>query len=367
MFPDLIFEFVLEQLASEVRQHPTPRLDPLPTDSWIARSVMQKAIRRGMSDLACRAAAQLLLIDQRTLWRRLLITAMEDLGPAEIDTTARIVAASRNRKWRNQIGGDWLVVAELVRRSAEAPKCQSANDLWNVALHDPALEAIKADICELEDNDILAVAASPNGDVDRQAIAALLALGSEGGCDAPSLSLLRPNDLFDAFEAQGRFSHVTAICREAFRRTNVPLAGLTLCLLPMQNDVQSVAKDDWFGPVHWAGDIPTFALDQYTRAGKAAIRRFVSQSGEWARFCEDALIAPALREAAAGEILFRIDGAAVVQRRASQQATSLRSRSNLLGAFMPPTKVVQAMHLLRRQLPVIEELRGAPLPPGRLP
>jgi hypothetical protein len=97
------------------------------------------------------------------------------------------------------------------------------------------------------------------------------------------------------------------------------------------------------------------------------IRRFVSQSGEWARFCEDALIAPALREAAAGEILFRIDGAAVVQRRASQQATSLRSRSNLLGAFMPPTKVVQAMHLLRRQLPVIEELRGAPLPPGRLP
>jgi len=244
MFPDLACDFFLENLSSELKAKTTPRFDPLRVDSWIARSVMQKAIRRGMGDLACRAAAQLLLIDQRTLWRRLLITAMEDLGPAEIDTTSRIVAAWRNRSWRKQVGGDWPVIAELVRRSAEAPKCQSANDLWNIARNDPALDAVKADLCESDDAAILSSATLPGGDVCRRAVAILLALRSDVGCTPQRQTPPTPSDLFDAFEAVGRFSHVGIVCREAFRLTNVPLAGLTLCLLQEQSDVQSVAKDD---------------------------------------------------------------------------------------------------------------------------
>ncbi|NBB65872.1 hypothetical protein GVN18_42165 [Pseudomonas sp. ODNR1LW] len=359
MTPDLICDFVLEQLTDELKLRETPNIDPLPTDSWIARSVMQKAIRRGMSDLACRAAAQLLLIDQRTLWRRLLITAMEDLGPAEIDTTARIVAAWRDRRWRSQVGGDWPVVAELVRRSAEAPKCQSANDLWNIAINDPALESVKADMSELDSTDVVAIAAATSGDIYRQAVAILLVLGSEAGCTLPHPMPLTPSDLFAALDAQGKSSHVTAICREAFRLTSVPLAGLTLCLWPRQPAVQSIAKDDWFGPAHWVGGIPTFALDQYTRAGKTAIKRYVSQSPEWRDFCSDACIAAAQRAAVAGEMLFRIDGAALSQRSMNPISVKLHHRSSLLGAFVEPRKVMEATSLMRRQLPLIEQIRGA--------
>lgn len=362
MFPDQICDFFLENLTNELKAKTAPRFDPLGVDSWIARSVMQKAIRRGMGDLACRAAAQLLLIDQRTLWRRLLITAMEDLGSPEIDTAARIVAAWRNRSWRHQVGGDWPVIAELVRRSAETPKCQSTNDLWNIARNDPALDDFKADICESGDANILSAATTPGGDVGRRAVATLLALRSDVGCVPPRQTLPTPADLFDAFESIGRFSHVAMVCREAFRLTNVPLAGLTLCLWQEQSDVQSVAKDDWFSPVHWSGEVPTFALDQYTRSGKTAIRHYVGQSMEWKSFCVEAAIPTARWEAAAGEILFRVDGAAVAKRRGDPLATSLANRSRVLGAFMTPTEVSGAITLLRRQLPLIEKLRSASLP-----
>lgn len=355
MFPDLIFDFVLEQLADEVRQQPTPSFDPLPTDSWIARSVMQKAIRRGMVDLACRAAAQLLLIDPRTLWRRLLVTALEDLGPAEVDTTARIVAAWRDRKWRSQVGGDWPVVAELVRRSTQAIKCQSANDLWNIALHDPTLAPAKATLCETDEQGILATAATP-GEVCTQAVAALIALGQNAGCSAPTFDRAAANKLFEAFEASGRFSHVVGIYREAHRLSGVPLAALNLCLWPHQQSLQSVARDE-LGATCWIGEVPSFALDQYTRTGKAAIRRYALQSEQWQDFCGARSISDKLRTAAAGEILFRIEGAAVAQRRTDNQSVALLDRSTPLGCFMQPDAVASAKALIRRQLPLIDEIR----------
>jgi len=54
-------------LASlEVRLSGAPEIayNPLPTDRWIARSSLQKAIRRGDAELACRALATLVTEDR---------------------------------------------------------------------------------------------------------------------------------------------------------------------------------------------------------------------------------------------------------------------------------------------------------------
>ena len=101
MFPETIFDAVLDDLTDELRGRATPAPIPLATDSWVARSVLQKAIRRGMLELALSAAAQLVVIDRRTLWRRLIVTALEDLGPQEFETTSAIVCAARNSGWRS--------------------------------------------------------------------------------------------------------------------------------------------------------------------------------------------------------------------------------------------------------------------------
>jgi len=104
MFPEDLFQFVLEQFADDIGGQEAPQPPPLHTYSYIARSAMQKAIRRGMTDLALRAAATLLGTDQRVLWRRLIVTAMEDQGVGEVDLLSRIVAASRDRAWRRKVG-----------------------------------------------------------------------------------------------------------------------------------------------------------------------------------------------------------------------------------------------------------------------
>lgn len=170
MFPETLFDFVLEQLAAELNARPTPAPDPLPTDSWIARSVMQKAIRRGMTVLALRAAAQLAILDKRALWRRLLVTALEDLGPGEVDTTARIVGAMRDHRWRGQMGGDWPVIAELITRACEGTRCQTANHLWNIAIHAPELAAAKSSFCEGDIADLVGTAADSTRLVPERAL-----------------------------------------------------------------------------------------------------------------------------------------------------------------------------------------------------
>ena len=139
--------------------------------------------------------------------------------------------------------------------------------------------------------------------------------------------------------------------------TRVPLAGLLLTI--EHEPVQSVARvDDDIAPSVWNGPIPTFAMDQYTRSGKAMIRQFVQQSLEWNAFCDASNISRQDRIAAAGELLFRIDGAAVTSRAVTAQSAVIRQRSDVLGCFTPSAAVHEAVSILRRQLPYIDQLRA---------
>ena len=149
MFEDDLFAFVLEQLAEEMGNTPAPKPDPLAVDSWVARSVMQKAIRRGMTALALRAAAT--LTHHRppgaaeTAYRHLL---WKTLGVGEVDLLARIIAASRDRTWMTSVGGEWAVVSHLIGQACAGTRCQAANDLWNIGKNDPALDAFKTSLCD---------------------------------------------------------------------------------------------------------------------------------------------------------------------------------------------------------------------------
>jgi hypothetical protein len=62
---------------------PFPR--PPAVDPWVASSLLQKAIRRGDADLAERAAITLHRLRGRSIWRRFLVIAFEDIGVASVD------------------------------------------------------------------------------------------------------------------------------------------------------------------------------------------------------------------------------------------------------------------------------------------
>jgi MgsA AAA+ ATPase C terminal len=109
---------------------------PVTADRWIAKSILQKSIRRGDADTARRAAATLLQQDRSALWRRLVVIAFEDIGIGCIEAVIAAVAVT-DAKFRRQTGDD-QVLASLVALMCEAPKDRSS-DYLAVAVQHPRL------------------------------------------------------------------------------------------------------------------------------------------------------------------------------------------------------------------------------------
>jgi hypothetical protein len=362
MFPEDLFAFVLEQFAVDIGGLEATQPPPLQIDSFIARSVMQKAIRRGMTELALRAASALITTDRRTLWRRLLVTALEDLGIGEVDLLARIVAAYRDRAWVMGAGGEWRVISALIRQACEGTRCQAANDLWNVAKNDLTLDAFKGSLCEAELPDLLGIMTDEGEPMDRRGVAVLIALGEDVGPAAPCHIKADPGAIFAAFAGAGRYSHVVAIYEAAFRQSRLALAPLSLCLWSESREIELAGNDDDLPPVTWLGEVPSFALDQYTRPGLAAIRRYSYSSRSWRDFAERWQIARGDWPKAAGELLFRVEGAVVTNRRTWGAGDRMYQRSASLGCLMPEAAVSEGKTLIVRELPHIDKFRGLSLP-----
>jgi hypothetical protein len=226
-----ITQSIVEALSVEIDGRPIPAFDPLPCDSWIARSVMQKAIRRGMLELALRAAAQLSLIDRRTLWRRLLITALEDLGPRHLETTARIVFGWSARSSLSTQSGIWPLVAELIRQCCAGPRSQVANDLWNIGLHHPSVAPVAQPIKRTTARQYRDWFEEHRDNLFERAavvIASSDAVMSEAHLGADDLCGW-------AASSQSELSRITY--SQAFKLTRVPLAPLLL-IAPMPETVQ---------------------------------------------------------------------------------------------------------------------------------
>jgi len=310
-----------------------------------------------MTELALRAAATLHQLDRRALWRRLIVTALEDLGVGEIDLLARIVAASRDRAWRQRVGGDWPVVTALIAQACAGTRDQSANDLYNIAQNAPELDDFKASLAEAYLPDLLDVMTDEDRPIGDRGAAVLIALGEPAGPAAPVHITPDPGAVFAAFAQAGRYSHVAAIYALAHRMSGLGLAPLSLCLWSASRDQPLEGRDDDLPPVTWNGDIPSFCKDQYTRTGGEAIRRFAYANPAWASFADRWAIPRADWKKAAGELLFRVEGAAVTNRRTWDLGQSLYARSASLGAFMPEAAVPDGMGLIRRELPHLDQLR----------
>lgn len=129
-------------LATAATDWTPPPRQQITADPMLCGSLLRIGIRRGLPDLANRAAATLLVFDPDRLWRETIRAAVEDNGTPGIQHLWETMAAAKDRRWRRVRGGDWHVATLLIDRLARAPKCRSAIDLARLARFSDATEPV---------------------------------------------------------------------------------------------------------------------------------------------------------------------------------------------------------------------------------
>lgn len=335
LFPDdALFQYVLIDLGEAVAMQPAPPIHPLPCDRWVARSCLQKAIRRAEPELAQRALANLFNHDRRATWRALTIIALEDVGVANVDLLAQIVAAQRNRKWREQMGGDWAVMAELVRQMAASEHCQAACDLLLRAVNDPALEYNRTIALDADREALAGLLWSNQADLLDRGIAAL----AVGGDLADGQRYGDPCAVFDILTDTSRSTHVVATCRAAWKLSRNPMA----MLLPLVWErwcasTDHAVADDALPSAQLIDGVPGYSLDQFTRIGNTISRAVLKADSDLRLMLNDAGVTAGQQSRAVGDLLFIIEGGLLANRVVWETGDQLR--------------------LPQRQLPVVAALR----------
>src|SRR5262245_65757041 len=81
-------------------------IEPLIADQWVTTSLLQKSIRRGEVETAQRAAYTLFAQKGSAIWRRFMVIAFEDVGPASPDAVEIGRASCRERVEMSRAGVD---------------------------------------------------------------------------------------------------------------------------------------------------------------------------------------------------------------------------------------------------------------------
>jgi hypothetical protein len=308
------------QVAIGNSQPPPP--EPLEISSWIAMSAMQKAIRRGRTELALRAAATLLQQSPERLWRRLACIAFEDVGLGNPDLVALTTAAMGGKRVRASLGGEWTVASYLTSRMAEATKCRGADDLLLFAENHPGFESHRLRLGFSVTQDLLRIVTSTEPLAVR-ALAAWFLLGTDRR-PTPRLAR-RHGDLISLFTALREIlpPDLVEIAREGHRRSGEVLPIFMALLAPYQSRLTAGVQDDEMPSEMMAGPVPGWCVDLYSRPGRAALAKLIEGSTETARWVR-AHIPPRQRVALLGTIVFRLEGQCVRRRLRWSVADELR-------------------------------------------
>lgn len=253
---------------------------PFQFDPWLASSLLQKAIRRGETELAEQAATSLLRLRGSAMWRRFIVIAVEDVGIAAPDAVSEVVAICSDREYRG-LRGDEEAARYLARRLAAVPKDRSADLLMSAFRHHPALEQTRKAVEALAPNERRTWPADPSRSLYERSAAAWPANGLRYVGDELSLLL---TGFADLGVSQGLIESVA----RAESRTREPFCLLLpLLWLTAMPETSVEAAADFFPPSRTVGGVPLWTLDFHTRAGRTAIQRFTR---------ENAAVRQALRE-----------------------------------------------------------------------
>jgi hypothetical protein len=329
--------------------------DAVFADVHLASSCLQKSLRRGEEGFARAAARMLLHRDPERLWRRLCVCAFEDFGLADLSVTARVVAVASAKAFR-QVNGEDRVLRHLLSLLCALTKDRRLDDLYGVAAAiyvEPAKRAALANRADRHIGPLVHAAyrliVTCERTIPRRGFRAV----SPEACDRE----------LDAFARRGLGDGaLIELCSKGVR--------LSRCLLPLLLPLAIEAteafgglgdpKEQSFATAPLIGGVPGYAIDGFTRAGRAVLAEL---GREEPRVKE--LLAPlpaARRLDVLHHLMFFAEGSRCSPLIGDPLAQALLEEAVACGARLPQPRAAAAVALMEELLPQVHALRRLHVP-----
>jgi hypothetical protein len=320
-------------------------------------SLLQKAIRRGESDLAQFAAATLLLIAPDRLWRRCGAAAFEEIGVADLQTVSLVTAALAGKRYRASIGGEWKAASFIVDRMVRAPKCRAADDLLLTADSHPTYQRARIDLAAKTTGELIRIAAG-DAALPVRALATWYAVGTHPR-QTKHLSARAgvATALFDGLCEAGLPHTAVEIAREGFRKIGEPLCPFVALLCPLARCEASTLQNDDLPPAIVVGEVPGWAYDVYTREGRQALQALLQRDCETARWVRGRVPA-GQRVNFIGTVAFRVEGGLVRQRARWPIGDELRRLVDVECHGPNCSDATEILNLMRHDIGLLNEERS---------
>ena len=199
--------------------------------------------------------------------------------------------------------------------------------------------------------------ATGQGSVHERALGLWYALGTDR--DRSTLVSRRgePRVVFDHLCEAGWPHSIVEVAREGFRRSGIMLCPLVALLSCEQRQATQLESDE-LPPEEMIGDVPCWAVDLYSREGRAALARFLQTDAPAARWVRRN-VRPARRVSFLGHIVFRVEGGLVVNRMRWPLADELRRQVDVECSGPECPDATEILELMRADIPLLNEARVA--------
>ncbi|WP_417453891.1 hypothetical protein [Kiloniella sp.] len=354
----LILDGLKNDLRSLVEQDKASfPFTPYSTNPYNAMSAMQKAIRRGDCAVALRAASALLKINPTALWRRLGVTAFEDITIADPTLLGHVSLCVDAKKFRAELGGDWKVATHLISRMCESSKDRSPDDLVDQLMYDPELEDHRWRIAELSFQERLNLIFETDR-IDLKALAVWMSFGSNRvvGENIPEVTG-DPTALFDCMIDHGLSPTNVEIARIGAKKTGEVLPAFFPVLYEASYKQEQYVKDDELPPICFVNEIPSYVFDLHTRDGNSCFREFIRRSPEMRAFLLSCDIPKHAWSRTVGKITFRVESGLLINRLCWRTGQELRRLGDTLGGGINPKMALEGLELMNQSIPLLNEVR----------
>lgn len=335
--------------AIETLPSPTKTLPRIP-DPYIARSALQKALRRGDVDRATQAAVSLSSDPQR-LWRGLAVTVFEDFGSLNTGLLGQVVGAASSKRWRDQVGGDLKVVTTLIKQLCTEPRDRRVDEAYMFAgqlerqpLTRSERRKLSGTLIDLLD-EVQSASQRCERPVSRRSFKTVLAKDSDAF-------------LSEMLETERMDPELFTICLQG-RKTTQCLLPVLYPLLKDAAGVQSAFSFILQHPIPAFQNIygaPSYALDGYTQPGREALSHLQNSNRELQAVLAE-INDPRQRLKTLSALLFVVEGGVCTEEISDPLYDELKHVSVGRWSGLPAETIPDAIEVMRTAIPELNEIR----------